>query len=129
MEKYLKTPEEVIKALKEGKEIKTDGYHYKMIDGVICHFCDGGWVVGSSIDEDECPYIEEVEPLEFKVGKFYKSRKGEKWLCGFIGSEELCYPIKLVSQINGNEMLVTFEGRYNRTSNISQNDIVGEWEE
>lgn len=36
MKRYLKTPEEVIKALKEGKEIKDEkGYSYKLVDGFI----------------------------------------------------------------------------------------------
>lgn len=129
MKKYLNTPEEVIKALKKGNEVKSDGYSYKMIDGVICYFGAGGWTVGMHINEDETPYIEEVEPLKFEVGKFYKSRNGNKLLCGFIGNEILCYPIKLVSQVNGNEVLVTFEGKYNKTNQISQNDIIGEWED
>lgn len=130
MKKYLNTPEEVIKALKEGKEIQTGGtYHYKMIDGVICSLFDKGWVIGSAIDDDEEPYIEEAEPLKFEIGKFYKNRKGEKWLCAFIGNEELLYPIKLISQTNGSQMLLTFEGRFCVTEEISPNDIIGEWEE
>lgn len=33
---YLETPEAVIKALKEGKEIKDeDGYSYKLVEGFI----------------------------------------------------------------------------------------------
>lgn len=36
MKKYLNTPEEVIKALKEGKRAKTeDGWSYKLVDGII----------------------------------------------------------------------------------------------
>ena len=130
MKKYLMTPEEVIKALKEGKEVKSGGTCcYKMIDGVICVSGRNGWCIGTHINDAEAPYIEEAEPLKFEVGKFYKDREGEKWLCAFIGSEKLCYPIKLIFQKNGNEMLVTFEGKYNINNQISKNDIIGEWEE
>ena len=34
MKKYLKTPEEVISALKEGKTVHSDCGEYKIIDGV-----------------------------------------------------------------------------------------------
>lgn len=78
MKKFLNTPEEVIKVLKEGKEVKTDNTHlYKMIDGVICYFYDGEWVIGSNIDKYEELYIEEAEPLKIEVGKFYRT-KGDK---------------------------------------------------
>ena len=127
MKKYLSTPEEVIKALKEGKDVRSGtGCCYKMIDGVICVLGRSGWCIGVHINDAENPYIEEVEPLKIEVGKFYKTRNGNKWLCGFIGSEKLCYPVKLISQKNGNEMLVNFEGKYNMNNKISQNDIIGE---
>lgn len=130
MRKYLKKPEEIIKALKEGKEVKSDaGYRYKMIDGVICSLFDKGWVVGTDIDDDESPYIEEAEPLKFEVGKFYKNRKGEKLLCVFIGNETLTYPVKLISPISGEDMFYTIEGRYTNSAIGDPNDIIGEWEE
>lgn len=60
MKKYLNTPEEVIKALKEGKEVKSNiGCHYKMIDGIICCLFYKSWFVGAAIADDEKPYIEE----------------------------------------------------------------------
>lgn len=132
MRKYLNTPEEVIKALKEGKEVMNTCWTYKLVDGFILYTSvedNTKWAICSTIGCGEKLYIEEAEPLKFEVGKFYKSRNGNKSLCAFIGSEKLCYPVKLVSQVNGNEFLVTLEGKYNKTNKISQNDIIGEWED
>lgn len=78
MKKFLKTPEEVIKALKEGKKVRSDDYYFKMIDGLICFFGNGGWTVGMNINEEEDPYIEEAEPLKIEVGKFYRTKDNKK---------------------------------------------------
>lgn len=70
--------------MKEGKEVKSDvGCRYKMIDGVICFWFGESWLVGADIDDDGNPYIEEAEPLEIEVGKFYKTKRGEKVWCQF----------------------------------------------
>lgn len=80
--RYLKTPEEVINALKEGKVVKSENKKYKLIDGIICAFHEQygnkQWIVGHSIFEYEDAYIEEPEPLKLEVGKFYKTRGGKK---------------------------------------------------
>ena len=132
MKKYLNTPEEVIQVLKNGKEVRLEeggAGAVKLIDG----FCVKQWQdqfnINYTINLRDKPYIEEAEPLKFEVGKFYKSRAGEKWLCVFIASEKLTYPIKLISPKNGENLLITFEGRYAMTGELNPDDIIGEWEE
>ena len=127
MKKYLNTPEEVIKALQAGKEVKSDaGYRYKMIDGVICSLFDKGWVIGPSFDDEEKPYIEEAEPLKFEVGKFYKMRNGEKALLVFVEKKGNGYWYKFVGQKDGDSFWTNKNGL-----NVSREawSIIGEWED
>lgn len=130
MKKYLNTPEEVIKALKDGKEVKgDDGYCCKMIDGVICIFVGGGWVVGAGLDDEENPYIEEAEPLKLEVGKYYKNRKGRKFICCFVGEGRDDNSAVMFTDIsNGHLVTTSLIGRY-LTNEQSDYDIIGEWEE
>ena len=83
--RYLNTLEEVIKALKEGKIIKTTKTKraLKMVDGVIVQLEENGFVlsIGSGLIMEDKPYIEEPEPLKLEVGKFYKTRRGDKVVC------------------------------------------------
>ncbi len=133
MKKYLNTPEEVIKVLKEGKEVKdNNGWTYKSVDGFIVKRSKEFpllWLLNPIVTQEDKIYIEEAEPLKFEVGKFYKNRKGEKWLCGFIGSETLNYPVRLISTISGEVLLYTLEGRFTNSAIGDPNDIIGEWED
>lgn len=129
MKKYLNTPAELIKALKDGKEVKSDaGYRYKMIDGVICSLFDKGWIVGPAIDDEEKPYIEEAEPLKLEVGKFYKNRKGEKVLCVYVG-EKTAFPVLFITVGNENSYRTKIDGVFTASGIESDIDIIGEWEE
>lgn len=130
MKKYLNTPEEVIKALKDGKEVKgDDGYCCKMIDGVICVFVGGGWVVGAGLDDEDKPYIEEAEPLKFEVGKFYKNRQGRKLICCFVSEgQNDNQAVRLVDMSDGDFVTTSLTGQY-LSNEQSGYDIIGEWEE
>ena len=81
MKRYLKSPEEVVQALKDGKVVESEGYSYKLVNGVICSFYKQGyykWNVGGAIFQSDEPYVDEPEQLKLEVGKFYKTRDGEK---------------------------------------------------
>lgn len=70
MKKYLITPEEVIKALKEGKKVMSTCWTYKMVDGFILYTeidNDTRWNINTSISCGEKLYIEEAEPLKIEV--------------------------------------------------------------
>ena len=85
MKRYLKTPEEVIKALKEGKVVKSKNVKYRLIDGIICSFNkENGrkmWTVCNSISEYEKAYIDEPEPFKIEVGKWYETHDHQKARC------------------------------------------------
>lgn len=129
--KYLKTPEEVIKALKEGKEVKSDfsGY-YKMIEGTFCHFFKKNiWTINQCICSTENPYIEEAEPLKFEIGNFYKNRGGNKVLLAYKGKNS-SYPLCFVDQKTGDIYKLTEKGKELLDEDyVSVLDIIGEWEE
>lgn len=82
---YLNTPEEVIKALKEGKEVLggETGLKYTLMDGFIIGKLGNDFSVGTNIIHKEKPFILEEEPLKIEVGKFYKTRNGKKARCFF----------------------------------------------
>lgn len=84
---YLEIPEAVIKALKEGKVVKSKNVKYRLIDGINGRTM---WTVGNSIFEYEDAYIDEPEPLKIEVGKFYKTRDGRKARCYDVDSV-VCY--------------------------------------
>jgi len=87
MKKQLNTMEEVIKALKEGKEvIDNDNIKYKMIGGIIC----GNSNINVSIlyVDYKKYFIEVEEPIKFEINRAYKTRSGEKvYLCEMTDNE------------------------------------------
>lgn len=122
---YLKTPEEVIKALKEGKEIRDDNdYLYKIIDGFIVGKSgdDGDYVVGDCIVSGYSPYVIEKEPLKFKVGRFYETRDHRKARCYLIGDPDCFFTIDNYASFSTNK-----HGHYvEEPCNL---DIIGPWKE
>lgn len=77
--RYLKTPEEVIQALKEGKIIRDNESQWTLLEGCIVRKDNDfdTWVVNDFISgEYRGLYIEEPESLKLEVGKFYKTRRG-----------------------------------------------------
>lgn len=131
--RYLNMLEEVIKALKEGKIIKTTKTKraLKMVDGVIVQLEENGFVlsIGSGLIMEDKPYIEEPEPLKLEVGKFYKTRRGDKVVC-------LCqrgdyYIHRLNSYIVGYWVDKTGRALFNGVPEMTEtdSDVVALWEE
>jgi len=80
MKRYLKTPEEVINALQVGKKVETEGLEYKFINGILVGISktDKNWIIYPALYFSVTPYIDEPKPLKLEVGKFYRTRNGEK---------------------------------------------------
>lgn len=82
MKKYLKTLEEVIDALHAGEKVHGKfGHEYRHYKGFLIGKEAGHYTINTAISEMEDPYIEEPEPFKIEVGKFYKTRAGEKARC------------------------------------------------
>ena len=124
---YLETPEAVIKALKEGKEIK-DQYNnsFKIVDGFIVATYDDDFYIGYPIAELDKPYILEEEPLKIEVGKFYKTRDGRKaWVVSRQQDEHYPYIIAILDEVDA--YAVTKDGRFYDDRPYSF-DLVGQWD-
>ena len=131
MKKYLRTPEEIIVALKEGKTVKcTDGAKYKLENGFIVeHAKDGGWTINSTLYDFPNYYTEEPDGLKLEVGKFYRTRRWEKVIC-------LCqrgdyYIHKLNSYIVGYWVDKTGRALFNGIPEMTEtdSDVVALWED
>lgn len=84
IKRYLKTIEEVTQALKDGKTVEDKDYKYRLVSGIICSLdkeeqkgCSN-WAVGETIFKWAEPYVMEEEVLKLEVGKFYRTRSGNK---------------------------------------------------
>ena len=127
MKKYLNTPEEVVKALKDGKEVGSESNCcYKMIDGVICVFCRNGWVVGVHIDDAENPYIEEAESLKIEVGKFYRTKGNKK---AYVYHQYGNGLFRAVCDGYTNSYCIDDKGEYSNYPKADKLNLVSPWEE
>ena len=128
MKRYLKTPEEVIKALKEGKVVKSKNVKYRLIDGIICSFNKENvrkmWTVCNSISEYEKAYIDEPEPFKIEVGKWYETRDHQKARCFKVNPGLCFFTIDNVGNFN-----TLTNGNYYIQGKTSNLDIIGPWEE
>lgn len=129
--RYLKTPEEVIQALKDGKKVR-DAYGSicKLVDGIIISKLNDFFEIGKPIRSVNKPYIlEEEEPLKIEVGKFYKTRRGDKVVC--LCQQKEYYIHKLDTYVVGywvdNTGRMLFNGKPERTETDS--DVVAPWED
>lgn len=131
MKRYLNTPEEVIRALKEGKVVKGKDYKYKLIDGIICSLNEKQgchrWTVGDTIFDSETPHIEELEPIKLEVGKFYRTRNGKKTFV-FAKITNYSYPFYVATVGELNAYSVNAEGRQTNSEPLPL-DLVAPWEE
>lgn len=127
MKKCLNTPEEVIKALKEGKEIMSEaGCCYKMVDGVICVSGRRGWCIGTYINDAENPYIEEAEPLKIEVGKFYRTKGDKK---AYVYHKYGNGLFRAVCDGYTNSYCVDDKGEYTNYPKVEKLSFVSLWEE
>ena len=121
---YLETPEEVIKALKEGKEIyDVNNYSHKLIDGIIVAKKDNEYhAICDCIYLEYKPYILEEEPLKIEVGEWYETRDHRKARC-------YCIDRWAYFTIDNNcHFCLDTQGRDcdGKTSDL---DIIGPWKE
>ena len=125
MKKYLKTPEEVISALKEGRTVRSNCGKYKMIDGILVLKVGKFATINASLGLEEGLYIEEHESLKIEVGKFYETRGGEKARC-YYADEKVAY-----FTIDGQCSFFSgyIAGNYFSNKEPNKYDIIGPWEE
>ena len=128
---YLETPEAVIKALKDGKEVKNEDeynkYNYKLVDGFIVNTVGNNFIIGDDISNiDNQPYILEEESIKIEVGKFYKTRDGRKaWVVSRQQDEHYPYIIAILDEVDA--YAVTKDGRFYDDRSYSF-DLVGQWD-
>lgn len=123
--RYLETPEEVIKALKEGKDVRDENNNsFKIVDGFIVATYDDAFYIGYTISGLDKPYILEEEPLKIEVGKWYETRDHQKARCYYSGNATAFFSIDNDSTPIG----VYLNGRLyeDRESSL---DIIGPWKE
>lgn len=127
--RYLKTPEEVTAALKEGKVVlDRTGNKYKSINGfIVVSYISGGWGVDPFIGNHEGLYVEEPKPLKLEVGKFYKTREGRKAFV-FAKITNYSYPFYVATVGELNAYSVNAEGRQTNSEPLPL-DLVAPWEE
>lgn len=125
---YLETPEAVIKALKEGKDVRDKyNYSFKIVDGFIVATYDDYFYIGYTIAGLDKPYILEEEPLKIEVGKFYKTRDGRKaWVVSRQQDEHYPYIIAVLGKVDA--YAVTKDGRF-YDDRPYEFDLVAPWEE
>ena len=139
MKRYLQSVEEVVKALKEGKDVidKQDMSVYKIIDGVICHKYDDRTIINAGLilylyKKDEF-YTEEAEPLKFEVNRAYKTREGLKVFLFEKRENKNNEIVYCFVGVDNNYKIYDFttgrNGKYCIDNRDSSFDIVGYWEE
>lgn len=125
---YLETPEAVIKALKDGKEVFLDeGGAGKVV--LIDDFCVKQWNdqfnINYTINLRDKPYILEEEPFKIEVGKWYKTRDHQKARCYAITVQGVCYCFT----IDNGFVFYTYKGGRYSLEKESSLDIIGPWKE
>ena len=121
---YLETPEAVIKALKEGKEVRDENnYSFKIVDGFIVATYYDYFYIGYTISGIDKPYILEEEPLKIEVGKWYETSGHQKARCFIVEKERCHFTIDNYCHFFTNKNGVYLD---NETSRYN---IIGLWEE
>ena len=122
---YLETPEAVIKALKDGKEVRDENnYSFKIVDGFIVATYDDFFYIGYTIYGIDKPYILEEEPLKIEVGKWYETRDHQKARCFRVTDRTCSFTID-----NGFSFLTSEGGYCNWNKKEDDLDIIGPWKE
>jgi len=126
MKKYLKTPEEIAKAIQTGKRVETDEVEYRLVGKMLIAInkADKSWAVNAVVYSEDNPYIAEPEPLNLEVGKFYKTRDGGKaWI---IKKARGSFPFLVAAEGEDSTYTVNeFGSRYRKE--VSGQDIIGPW--
>lgn len=126
--RYLKTPEAVIKALKEGKEVRDKyGSICKLVDGIIISKLNDFFEIGKPIRSVNKPYILEEEPLKIEVGKFYKTRDGRKAFVCANTYTGLCWVVIIDSSAD-RTFCCTVDGMF-CPGEENEKDLVAPWKE
>ena len=126
---YLKTPEAVIKALKEGKTVKCIdcGDKYTLENGFLVEKSKGTWTINPPLYGFPGYYTEEPDELKLEVGKFYKTRDGRKaWVVSRHQDEHFPYIIAVLGKVDA--YAVTKDGRF-YDDRPYEFDLVAPWEE
>lgn len=132
MKRYLKTPEEVIQALQDKKEVFDFlDNNYKLVNGIIIYRSQkGGWGINAHIGHADKLYVDEPEPLKLEVGKFYRTRRGKKAIVLNDNKKDISsFPVNVA--VVGETDHLYFVSRTGKYSNDyeSEWDIVKLWEE
>ena len=126
MKRYLKTPEAVIKALKEGKTVETDMKYYVLKDGLLnCYAknkAGSWWSINSAIYDTDRPYILEEEPFKIEVGKWYETSDHQKARCFKVNPGLCFFTIDNVGNFN-----TLTNGNYYINGKTSNLDIIDTW--
>lgn len=128
MKRYLKTPEEVIDVLKEGKTVKcTDGSEYTVDSGFLVEKSKGTWSINPTLYGLSDYYAEEPKPLRLEVGKFYRTRDGRK---AFVYAEnnKILHPFLAVKEGQVDAYYVDAKGKQ-EDDVTNPSDLVAPWEE
>lgn len=129
MKRYLKTPEEVIDALQDGKVvIDGEGYNYKLYKGIIFWKYKNKWAVTPTTSCLYGLYVNEPEPLKLEVGKFYRTRDGRKAWVVECTDKKGAFPFKVATQKECTMYVVTKDGR-RFFEDTDGTDLVAPWEE
>ena len=127
MKKYLKTPEAIVDALRQGEIVVTkSGEKLSLYNGIIIGKFKTGYLINSCITGTDEPYIEEPEPLKIEVGKFYKTRAGEKARCYYDNGQKAFF----TRDGQAGYLEVSSEtGCFWEDKDESLLDIIGPWED
>lgn len=130
--RFLKTPEDVIQALQDKKEVfDFIGNNYKLVNGIIIYRTQkGGWGINAHIGNADKLYVDEPEQIKLEVGKFYKTRGGYKAIV--LGKEDIDdgFPIHVaLMNYYSSAFYVSVHGRYNLDGSDNELDLIGPWED
>ena len=122
--RYLETPEAVIKALKDGKEVRDKyGSICKLVDGIIISKLNDFFEIGKPIRSVNKPYILEEEPLKIEVGKWYEMRNHNVARCYNDDGDRRYFSID-----NRGIFKTDSEGYFKGKDKPYDLDIIGPWD-
>ena len=106
-------------------------YNYKLVDGFIVNTVGNNFIIGDDISNiDNQPYILEEESIKIEVGKFYKTRSGNKVIVLHVNKNDISgFPVSVA--VVGSTDTLYFVSRTGGHPNgfTSEWDLVAPWEE